>query len=309
MSMIASKDTKQDDYKIEEFDESKVLLESYVYTVSNGGKQVRSHLVDAFNVWLKLDLGQISQVKEIGEALHCSSLMIDDIEDDTKVRRGQPSAFVKFGLPLTINAANMVYFVALEKVLKLNNPRATQIFSEEMINLHKGQGMDIYWREKVECPTMNQYKRTISNKTGGLFRLIIGIMQALVGNTTPEIVELIEALGLYFQVRDDLINLVSEEYMKTRGTFADDLTEGKFSLPIIHAILFGKCGEELKDILRKKSSDDDVKRRAIQIMEESGSLEYTRKELATLEKKIEELIPKLGANPAMEKLYAMLKKY
>jgi len=309
MSMIANKNTSQDDYKIEEFDESKVLLESYVYTVSNGGKQVRSHLVDAFNVWLKVNPEQIKQVKEIGEALHCASLMVDDIEDDTKVRRGQPSAFVKFGLPLTINAANMVYFVALEKVLKLNNANAVQIFSDEMINLHKGQGMDINWREKVECPTINEYKRTISNKTGGLFRLIIGIMQSMVGNSAPEIIELIEALGLFFQVRDDLINLVSEEYMKTRGTFADDLTEGKFSLPVIHAILFGKYGDELKDILRKRSADDDVKRRAIQIMEESGSLEYTRKELATLEKKIEELIAKLGENPAMDKLFAMLRKY
>jgi len=298
-----------DDYRIEEADETKSLLESFTYTVGLGGKQVRSALVDGFNIWLKLDQDQISKVKEIGEALHTASLMIDDIEDNTLVRRGEPAAFVKFGLPLTINAANMVYFLALEKVMPLKNERAVQIFSTEMVNLHKGQGMDIYWREKIECPTLNQYRRTISNKTGGLFRLIIGTMQALVGNKDEDILTLVEKLGLYFQIRDDYINLVSEEYMKTRGTFGDDLTEGKFSLPVIHAILFGKMGDELKDILRKRTTDDDMKRRAIKIMEESGSLDYTKKELASLEKDIESLMSKLGENKAMEKIYGALKKY
>ena len=62
-----------------------------------------------------------------------------------------------YGVPSTINSANLVYFLALEATFKLGNYEATQAFVTEMINLHKGQGLDIYWRDNAECPTEEQY--------------------------------------------------------------------------------------------------------------------------------------------------------
>eukprot|EP00475_Leptophrys_vorax_P026532 TRINITY_DN3750_c0_g1_i2.p1 TRINITY_DN3750_c0_g1~~TRINITY_DN3750_c0_g1_i2.p1 ORF type:complete len:151 (+),score=40.88 TRINITY_DN3750_c0_g1_i2:706-1158(+) len=143
---------------------------------------------------------------------------------------------------------------------------------------------------------------TVVPETGGLFRLTVGIMQALANDESADIVELVDLLGLFYQIRDDYVNLTSEEYMKTRGSFADDLTEGKFSFPIVHAILFGVQSERLKEILKLRTSDDAVKREAVQIMEESGSLAHTRSVMSDLVEQINNLITSLGGNQILHKI-------
>lgn len=66
-----------------------------------------------------------------------------------------------YGVPYCINAANYVYFMAMDKAQKLGNPEALQVFIDEMLNLHRGQGWDIMWRENLTCPTEAQYKRMV----------------------------------------------------------------------------------------------------------------------------------------------------
>ena len=69
---------------------------------------------------------------------------VDDVEDGSSLRRGLPVAHSIFGVPQTINSANYIYFVALRELARLpNNPaRAVDIFSDELVNLHRGQGDD-----------------------------------------------------------------------------------------------------------------------------------------------------------------------
>lgn len=83
-----------------------------------------------------------------------------------------------FGVAQTINSGNYVYFLALQELLKLNNPKLVEIYSEELCNLHRGQGMDLYWRDTLTCPTEEDYLQMVGNKTGGLFRLAVKMMQA-----------------------------------------------------------------------------------------------------------------------------------
>jgi geranylgeranyl diphosphate synthase type 3 len=131
-------------------------------------------------------------------------------------------------------------------------------------------------------------------------------MQALANNTSSKISELVDLLGLFFQIRDDYVNLTSEEYMKSRGSFADDLTEGKYSFPIVHAILFGIQSERLKEILKLRTKDENIKKEAIQIIEESGSLEFTRAEMTKLVGQINELLSALEGNKIVEKIMQSL---
>ena len=71
---------------------------------------------------------------------------------------------------------------------------------------------------------------------GGLFNLAVRLMQLFSKDSdNTNYVELTSLLGLYFQVRDDYANLCMEDYA-TNKSFAEDLTEGKFSFPIVHAI-------------------------------------------------------------------------
>lgn len=103
---------------------------------------------------------------------------VDDVEDSSILRRGIPVAHSIFGTAQTINSANYVYFGALQELLKLRNPRAIQIYTDELCNLHRGQGMDLFWRDTLTCPTEEDYLEMVGNKTGGLFRLAVKLMQA-----------------------------------------------------------------------------------------------------------------------------------
>ena len=85
-------------------------------------------------------------VQDIVGDLHNASLMIDDIEDNSKLRRGIPVAHSIFGIPTVINGANYAYFLALEKCHALKNPEAMNVFVGELLNLHRGQGHDILVR-------------------------------------------------------------------------------------------------------------------------------------------------------------------
>ena len=79
--------------------------------------------------------------------LHNASLLIDDIEDNSILRRGIPVAHNIFGIASTINSANYVYFLSLEKTIKeLPNDlvsKAVLIFTEQLLELHRGQGLTL----------------------------------------------------------------------------------------------------------------------------------------------------------------------
>lgn len=173
---------------------------------------------------------------------------IDDIEDASEYRRGQVCAYKKFGIPLTLNSANLAYFEALKLLQACADHSAdlTAIFTEEMINLHVGQGSEIYFRDQgsVASPKIEEYYKICSLKTGGLFRLFTRLLlkcskKTIDVETEKWIIGLAEDLGKFYQVRDDYLNIFKGD--------ASDLIEGKFTLPTIFA--------EIKNIKNQKSED------------------------------------------------------
>ncbi|EFC38301.1 predicted protein [Naegleria gruberi] len=162
-------------------------LDPYSYLINNtNGKGFRSKLIDAFNEWFKLSEDELNVIKSIIDKLHNASLLVDDIEDNSKLRRGKPCAHLIYGTPATINCANYVYFEALKDIQKLNSSFSDQqsfseaitVFMDELLLLHEGQGCDIYWRDNGICPSEQDYLVMVQNKTGGLFRLGVGLMKA-----------------------------------------------------------------------------------------------------------------------------------
>jgi geranylgeranyl diphosphate synthase type 3 len=141
------------------------VLEPYEYLVRNPGKDFRSHLVAAFEKWIPIAPGKSEIVKEVIAMLHTASLLVDDVEDDSELRRGQPVAHKIYGVAQTINSANYVYFKALQKVNQLEIQDSITFFTEELLNLHIGQGNDIYWRDNIICPTESEYLQMVSDST------------------------------------------------------------------------------------------------------------------------------------------------
>lgn len=283
-----------------------VLMEPYQYICQIPGKQIRTKLAAAFNHWLNIPNDKLAVIGEATQMLHNASLLIDDIEDSSKLRRGIPVAHSIYGVPHTINSANYVYFLGLEKVLKLEHPEATKVFTEQLLELHRGQGMDIYWRDAVLCPTEDEYKEMVTKKTGGLFGLAVRLMQ-LFSDNKSNLKPVLDALGLYFQIRDDYANLISKEY-EANKSYCEDLTEGKFSFPIIHGIRTSPPNNQVLNILRQKTTDNDVKKYCVDLLEKLGSFEYTKGELLVLEERLLKLIEEQGGNPILVSLIAELRK-
>lgn len=146
----------------------------------------------------------------------------------------------------------------------------------------------------------------ICDKTGGLFRLAVGLLQAFAtSHQDSDFSALVNNLAMYFQIRDDFINLADEEYMKSKS-FCEDLTEGKFSFPIIHCIRQNEKDTRLINILKQRTEDVDIKRYAQGVMREAGSLKYTRDKCSSLKLEIVQQIEGFGGNPTMAKLLDLL---
>ncbi|CEQ38696.1 SPOSA6832_00146, partial [Sporobolomyces salmonicolor] len=213
---------------------------------------------------------------------------MDDVEDDSHLRRGMPGelssdpspppflvradpalespsvAHKIYGIPQTINSANYVYFLAFQELQRIHprpGVKVEEMVTDELLNLHRGQGMDLFWRENLICPTEAEYIDMVNNnrertETGGLFRIAIKLMMAASPESPPrDYVPLANLIGIIFQIRDDYVNLQSvevppspcplflllltqdrpEQYANNKG-FCEDFSEGKFSFPIVHAI-------------------------------------------------------------------------
>ncbi|KAF2111514.1 isoprenoid synthase domain-containing protein [Lophiotrema nucula] len=267
----------------------KILMGPYDYLYGHPGKDIRSQLIAAFNKWLRVPPERLEVITRVVGMLHTASLLVDDVEDSSILRRGIPVANSIFGVAQTINSANYVYFKALEDLMHLNNPKAIQIYTEELLNLHRGQGMDLYWRDSLTCPSEADYLEMVGNKTGGLFRLAIKLMQAE-SATNIDCAPLVSTIGLLFQILDDHLNLSpTSGYTSLKG-LCEDLTEGKFSFPIIYAIRADPSNLVLINILKQKTTDEEVKRYALRYMEEKGSFEYSKKVIEELRGKSEELV-------------------
>jgi geranylgeranyl diphosphate synthase type 3 len=117
------------------------LLQPYHYISSTPGKNIRSALIDCFQLWLQVPPSKtandasdkdnvtdiLSEIKSIIASLHNASLLIDDIEDNSKLRRGNPVAHSIFGVANCINCANYVYFLAMERCQRLGSEEALKV--------------------------------------------------------------------------------------------------------------------------------------------------------------------------------------
>lgn len=89
--------------------------------------------------------------------LQNASLLVDDIEDGSLMRRGLPCAHLVYGIPATLNSANYYYFLILHKIIKMTEadklPKVMEAFVKAIMLMHEGQAMDIFFRDNQIVPT------------------------------------------------------------------------------------------------------------------------------------------------------------
>jgi geranylgeranyl diphosphate synthase type 3 len=245
----------------------------------------------SMNQILKVPERYVNHIVEIGQCLHNISLIVDDICDDTELRRGLPTAHMEYGVSAALLSAYTGLFQILLSVdVHLNN---TWVALEECARMHHCNAMEAYARDTYKCLTEDEYMAMVDGKTGSGFRVITRMLVTL---APPHarwleglLMELTNDIGRFFQIRDDLMDLVSEEFAKKKGGYGSDFKEGKFSYPVIHCVRTKPETEELfLEVFRKAAADtteEDVERLTA-ILREAGSLDFTLDRLHELARDI-----------------------
>jgi geranylgeranyl pyrophosphate synthase len=185
------------------------------------GKEFRSRLVEvAYHVSGAKDASMPAALPLVVEALHAGSLIVDDIEDDSKYRRGKPALHVLVGLPLALNAGNWLYFLPhrmleqmqLEPWVELELRR---IIDGGVLRCHYGQALDL--GAKLGSLTQREVPDVVSVstrlKTGSLLELSAELGAAAAGATSElrrEFATFGRSYGVALQMLDDVSGLFDE---------------------------------------------------------------------------------------------------
>jgi len=281
----ASKDTKEtcdqeEPFTSDTFETDTITRAPYSYIASLPSKGARDELIDALNTWYHVPDTSVATIRKVVEIMHNVSLMIDDIQDGSPMRRGSPSTHVLFGVGQTLNAATNMYARSVQVATSLSRNTLNVLF-EELNELHVGQAHDLWHTYHCKPPSLPAYYKLIEQKTGGLFRMVSRMMQAeATQNKSLNINSLMNLFGRYYQIRDDYQDILGTSIGKS-DTY-NDLDQGSFTLPIIHALeQQEKNGStELLSILqsRKYTSvlSPEMKRLAVTQIEKAGSLKFTK---------------------------------
>ncbi|KAF4151442.1 hypothetical protein CNMCM6069_003861 [Aspergillus lentulus] len=266
------------------------------YICSMPSKGVRSRMIEAFNYWLEVDETSLTKIRQLVDLLHNASLILDDIEDHSPKRRGRPATHTIFGHSQAINSANFMFVQAVQVARQFRNPKAIDILLEELENLYLGQSWDLDWKYKLRCPSPAEYLNMVDNKTGGLFRLLLRLMQAEKKGTTKVNLDGLTILfGRFFQIRDDYMNLRSGQYTEQKG-FCEDLDEGKFSYPIVVCVSNHADFRDLIDgVFRQRPTaitsgreplGPEIKQYIVDYLNTSGTFQHCHEFLMQLERSI-----------------------
>jgi len=263
----------------------------FEYITSLPSKGVRDTFIDALNIWLDVPEPVVSRIKSLGNRLHAASLMLDDIEDGSHLRRGQQATHTVFGTAQTINSGCYEILQALHEAQKLGAAEA-KIVLEELAELHIGQSYDLFWTHHSHCPSEDEYLQMVRKKTGGLFRLLARLLLVSADSNSSklapdiDIEDLVSLIGMQYQIRDDYQNLQSPEYSAQKG-FCEDLDEGKMSFPLVHALNSCEDDASLRELLQQGRDvgclSDEQKRHVLEQLDRLGSMVYTRKTLMRLQ--------------------------
>ncbi|KAL4975516.1 isoprenoid synthase domain-containing protein [Aspergillus desertorum] len=298
--------------KYKKADSEKLCMAPYDYISSLPGKRTMARLVDAAQTWFKIPTESSEIIKDSLTILFNSSLMLDDIQDDSVKRRGMPAAHVMYGVGQTVNCVSYSGVKAYRLLEKLKQADACrEAIFDELEALFSGQALELYWKFHRQCPSMSDYIVMIDNKTGGFFRLITRLMVAEANLSISEnnnLVDFMTLLGRYYQIRDDYQNLVSDEYSTKKG-FCDDLSEGKFSIVLIHALENSSTPERIRGLMfggLTGGMPQEIREYILAEMKAAGSLEYTTCILTELYESLLKILNGLEATMGENKLLRSL---
>jgi putative polyprenyl synthetase len=241
------------------------------------------------------------------ELIHTATLIHDDVIDEAKTRRGQPTLGAIFDNRVAVLMGDFVLSSALIGAIALGDLRIIGIVSAIGRELTEGEIRQAESADLVRLDEANYYE-IIYQKTAVLFRSCAEVA-AITMEATPEALEqaiqIGTALGMAFQIRDDIFDYCRSDVGKPTG---NDLREGKVTLPLLHVLLElqaeGKA-EPYLQLLEDKPITDEAVERLTALAFEAGGIDYAWQKLYSYIEEAKTLLRTFEESPYRSSLLAL----
>ncbi|MBD8497620.1 heptaprenyl diphosphate synthase component II [Paenibacillus arenosi] len=223
-----------------------LLNETTLHLLKAGGKRIRPVFVLLAGKFGTYDLEQLKKVAVPLELIHMASLVHDDVIDDANTRRGSMTVKSKWDNRIAMYTGDFIYGKALTLVTELKNPDIHLILSKAMVEMCLGEMEQI--RDFFNTSqSVRQYLLRIRRKTA----LLIAIscqLGALAAGADRNVSRLLYRygynVGMAFQIRDDVLDLIGTESQLGKPP-GNDILQGNITLPVLYALQESRLQEPL----------------------------------------------------------------
>jgi octaprenyl-diphosphate synthase len=246
------------------------------YIVNAGGKRIRPLIATLSARALGYQGLQHIDIAAIIEFIHTSTLLHDDVVDESDMRRGRDTANAAFGNAASVLVGDFLYSRSFQMMAKLNNSKVIDILSDATNVIAEGEVMQLMNCNDADTDEA-RYMDVIYYKTAKLFEAATQLA-AVIANQPPEIEQAMIDYGVHlgaaFQLIDDVMDYTADAQEMGKNV-GDDLAEGKPTLPLIHAMMNGTPEDVslIRDAIEKMNGMDNLEQ-ILAILDRNGSLNY-----------------------------------
>lgn len=278
--------------------ESNSALMNQIVTnfLESKGKQIRPILVILSGRFFGETNEKVLNAGAAIELLHNATLIHDDVIDESKERRGQPTINRIWDNHISVLVGDFFVSAALHCAVQTGNSQITAVLSRLGRELSLGEINQID-NARQHNINENTYFDIIKSKTASLFKCCVEVSGYVNNANEKELADLMaftELLGLCFQIKDDIFDYFEDKNIgKPTG---NDLREGKVTLPLIYALSKNNAENqaEMLQIIKKNELSSDEIATLIDFAKKEGGIEYA---YATMERLRDEAFSILNAYP------------
>jgi octaprenyl-diphosphate synthase len=246
------------------------------HIVAAGGKRLRPLLTVIAARALGYAGGQHHQLAAIIEFIHTSTLLHDDVVDESSLRRGRKTANALWGNAPSVLVGDFLYSRSFQLMVELDSMPVMRVLADTTNRIAEGEVLQLL---HVGNPDTSEadYLGVIERKTAVLFSAATRLSALLAGadaRAQQALADYGMALGMAFQIADDVLDYTADAAALGKN-LGDDLAEGKATLPVIHALTQAAPPqrERLSAIIR--SCDASALPEVVAAIRASGSLDYS----------------------------------
>ncbi len=217
------------------------------------------------------------------EIIHAATLVHDDVIDEAKVRRGQPSINQRWGNQASVLAGDWLYMQAFRLALAEGSLRILDILTRLTQRMVEGELIQLTWLGRIDIGEEDALEIS-RRKTACLFEACLQL-GALLGEKNAQDEERLARYGLNaglaFQIIDDLLDFTAPTERLGKPVVSD-LREGKVTLPLVYALegCDGTGRRKVETVLREKGFQSVAPEEIVALVRESGAVERARERAA-----------------------------